>query len=196
MLRSLFLAIALLTAAAPALAEEHHHGPLHFGDVVAFDKEHGAFWASVLNFALLVWLLRRAGKRPIGEFLQSRRAEMERSMNEAAEMKQKAEARYKEYTDKLAQLDTELGKLKSDIAAAAEADKKQIVAEAEENARRLKRETESLIEQHSKQLSANVRHEVVEAALVAAEQRLRAAITDTDQERLADGFKRRLQERP
>jgi F-type H+-transporting ATPase subunit b len=121
---------------------------------------------------------------------------MERSMNEAAEMKQKAEARFKEYSDRLAQLDTELGKLKSDIAAAAEADKKQIVAEAEENARRLKRETESLIEQYSKQLSANVRREVVEAALVAAEQRLRAAITDTDQERLADGFKRRLQERP
>jgi len=192
MLRSLFLAIALLTAAAPALAEEHHHGPLHADDVL----NNPQFWAAGLNFVLLLLLLRKMGKKPLSEFLHSRRAEMERSMNEAAEMKHKAEARFKEYSDRLAQLDTELGKLKSDIAVAAEADKKQIVAEAEENARRLKRETESLIEQYSKQLSANVRREVVEAALVAAEQRLRAAITDTDQERLADGFKRRLQERP
>ncbi len=183
------LAALWLSPAALAAAEEaEHHGPLRASEVFASPQ----FWAAALNFVLLLYVLRRLGARPLAAFLQNRRSEMERSMNEAAEMKQKAEAKYNEYKDRLAQLDQELSKLRSDIARSAEEDKQRIVAEAEENAQRLKRETESLIEQYAKALGKDVRSEVVEAAVAAAEKLLREALTAADQQRLADGFKQGL----
>lgn len=163
--------------------EGHGHGP--------FYKE-TTFWAAVINFTLLLLVLRRLGKKPIADFLQDRRRGMERSMTEAAEMRAKAEALHKEYSERLAQLDKDLQKLRDDIARAAEDDKKQIVADAEENARRLRQETEGLIEQHAKALQAGVRREVVEAATHAAEQILRGSLTESDQQRLAEGYKTEL----
>jgi F-type H+-transporting ATPase subunit b len=174
-------------AGEEAHGEGHHGGPLHFRDVLTPE-----FGAAAINFALLVILLVRFGKRPVGSFLGDRRRIMERSMNEAAEAKAKAEAVHKEYTARLAQLDTELKKLRDDIARSAEEDKKQIIADAEETARRLRGETEALIDQHRKGLTADVRREVVEAAVAAAEQALRGAVTPGDQQRLADVYAQRV----
>jgi F-type H+-transporting ATPase subunit b len=162
---------------------DHAHGPFY---------THTTFWAAVINFALLLFVLRKLGSKPLAEFLQERRRVMERSMTEAAELRAKAEALQTEYSARLAQLDADLQKLRDDIARAAEEDKARIVADAEETARRLRRETEGLIEQHAKALSLSVRRDVVEAATSAAEQILRGSLTDGDQQRLADGFKQGL----
>lgn len=204
LVRSSSLAI-LLAAAAPAVAsadevevaeeaaEEahgngHHGGPIHLRDILTNPE----FGAAAINFVLLVILLVRFGKRPIGNFLGDRRRVMERSINEAAEAKAKAEAVHEEYTARLAQLDTELEQLRADIARSAEEDKKQIIADAEETARRLRGETEALIDQHRKALTADVRREVVDAAVAAAEQALRGAVTPGDQQRLADVYAQRV----
>jgi F-type H+-transporting ATPase subunit b len=162
---------------------DHAHGPFY---------THTTFWAAVLNFALLLLVLRKLGSKPLAEFLQDRRRVMERSMAEAAEMRARAEALQKEYTARLAQLDADLQKLREDIARAAEEDKARIVADTEETTRRLRRETEGVIEQHAKALSLSVRRDVVEAATAAAEQILRGSLTESDQQRLADGFKSSL----
>jgi F-type H+-transporting ATPase subunit b len=175
---------------AEEAAAEAAHGDVH--DEHAPFYEQTTFWAAVINFTLLLLVLRKLGSKPVAAFLQDRRRVMERSISEAAEMRAKAEALHKEYTQRLAQLDQDLQKLRDDIARAAEDDKKQIVADAEETARRLRSETEGLIEQHAKALSASVRREVVEAATSAAEQILRGSLTDSDQQRLADGFKQDL----
>ncbi len=166
----------------------HHGGPIHLRDVLRNPE----FGAAAINFVLLVILLVRFGKRPIGNFLTDRRRVMERSINEAAEAKAKAEAIHQEYTARLAQLDSELKKLRDDIARSAEEDKKQIIADAEETARRLRGETEALIDQHRKALVADVRREVVDAAVAAAEQALRGAVTPGDQQRLADVYAQRV----
>ena len=200
MLRAALLAFALLSA-APVAAEgedhaEHasaheHGGPLHIGDVLRLDN--APFWAAVLNFSLLAYVLRRLGKKPLAEMLVSRRRQMEQAMTEAASMKQKAEAKYDEYNKRLATLDQELGKLRSDIERAAQEDKQRIVADAEETAHRLKRETESLIEQYGKALGGSLRREMVEAAVGAAEKLLRDALTEADQQRLAQSYSEQVQ---
>lgn len=202
MLRAALLAVALLSALpiAPVAAEDEGHaehanvheqlGPLHLRDI--FRAGNTTFWAAIINFSLLVYLLRRFGKQPLSEFLVNRRREMEQAMAEAAAAKQKAEAKYKEYTDRLQTLDQELEKLRSDIERAAQEDKQRIVAEAEETARRLRRETESLIDQHARALRDAMRHEMVDAAVAAAEKLLRVELTDADQQRLAQGFSQEL----
>jgi F-type H+-transporting ATPase subunit b len=164
----------------------HHGGPLHVEQVIRNPE----FWTAVLNFSLLIFLLVKFGRKPIREFLGSRRGEMERAINEAAEAKAKAEAKLKEYTDRLGQLDTEMAKLRADLTAAAEEDKKRIVAEAEESARRMKIETDALIDQHAKALSAQVRRELVDGAIATAGRLLREQITAADQQQLANEFRK------
>jgi F-type H+-transporting ATPase subunit b len=170
----------------------HHGGPLHFSEVL----HNPELWTAALNFTLLLILLRRFGAAPVRDFLVGRRKTMEQAINEAAEAKRAAEAKLAEYNGRLATLDSELAKLRSDLVAAGEEDKKRIVAEAEESAIRTKRETESLVDQHAKQLQTSVRHDMVEAAVAAAEAMVRQKLAPGDQERLADAYKQRIASQP
>jgi F-type H+-transporting ATPase subunit b len=167
----------------------HHGGPVTFRSIVTDTH----MWAAALNFTLLLLVLRKLGGKGISEFLASRRATMESSINEAAAIKAKAEAKHEEFTKRLATLDAELDKLKADLQRAADEDKKRIAAEAEDNAKRLRAETESLIEQHANALSTEVRREVVEAAILAAQQVIAQSVGAADQQKLADGFRERIQ---
>ena len=106
--------------------------------------------------------------------------------------KTRADARYKEYTERLAGLDTELAKLRADIERSAEEDKKRILADAGEAADRLRADAETLVRQHAEQLERNVRAEVVEAAIQTAEKVLRDTIKGDDQQRLADGYREKV----
>lgn len=205
-LRSWLVCAALLGAPALALAEgdeevaaeegehggAHHGGPLHFSDVL----HNPELWTAALNFTLLLILLRRFGAAPLREFLVGRRKQMEQAINEAQEAKRAAEKKLEEYNRRLGQLDGELAKLRADLVAAGEEDKKRIVAEAEEAAHRTKRETEALVDQHAKQLLNEVRHEIVEAAVAAAESLVRQKLAPADQERLAESYKQRIASQP
>lgn len=203
------LASALLVAASQPLAalaadeevaaeateeaghEEGHHGRLTLREVVA-GPEALQFWGAVVNFALLVWLIRRLGKQPLASFLTDRRARIEHGIQEAAVVKAKAEAVFNEYTERMKTLDAELTKLRSEIAKAAAQDRAQIVADAEEAAKRVKAETEELVARQAEQLQAEIRREVVQSAIDAAERAVREAANADDQRRLADAFVREL----
>ena len=150
------------------------------------------FWGAVVNFALLAFLIRKMSKQPLGKFLEQRRQEVEQGMKEAAELKAKAEAVYNEYNDRLKTMDTDIEKLREDIRKAAEADKQRILADAEAASKRLRAETEALITQHGDALAREVRSEVVEAAVLAAQDVLRGNLTADDQKRLAERYKQSL----
>jgi F-type H+-transporting ATPase subunit b len=166
-------------------------GPMSLHEILT-GEESLQLWGAVVNFSLLVLILVWKGKKPVGDFLGGRRSEVETRMAEAAAMKAKAEAAFKEYSDKLGTLDHELAKLRSDISRAAEEDKARILKEAQESAQRLVSETESLIVRQGEQWAQSVRREVVEAALAAAEQVLKQALTADDQSRLASEYASQL----
>jgi F-type H+-transporting ATPase subunit b len=193
MARALFISFLMcLITPALALAEGdagHHGGPVTIQGILRDTH----FWAAVINFTLLLLVLRKLGGKGISEFLKTRRATMEASINEAAEIKAKAEAKHAEYTARLATLDAEMNKLKTDLEAAAVAESKRITAEAEESAKRARVETESLIEQHAQALAHEVRREVVEAAVLAAQQVIAQSVNAGDQQKLADGFRQRIE---
>jgi F-type H+-transporting ATPase subunit b len=151
-----------------------------------------SFWGSVVNFALLVFLIRRMSKKPLQSFLGDRRNAVEQGIAEATQMKAQAEKIWTEYNARMETLDAELAKLRSDMAHAAEQDKARIVAEAEESGQRLRVETAALIARQAEQLEAQIRRELVEAAVTAAESAVRNATTADDQKRLAEAFSREL----
>lgn len=203
-----FAFLLLLSSAAPQLAhadKEHaeeaveaehsghgeHHGKLTLKEITT--GEHSVeFWGSVVNFALLVILIVRMGKKPVSAFLGTRRDGIERGISEAAEVKRAAEAAFNTYNERMKSLDAELAKLRKDVAEAAERDRTRIVAEANEGVARLKAETAALVQRQAEQLEAQIRREVVQAATEASEKAVRELTNPEDQQRLADTFVREL----
>lgn len=189
------LALADSEEAAEQAADDAHGGghghAITFREIVA--GHHALeFWGAVFNFTLLVWLVIRMAKAPTRTFLETRRSTIERGIKEAAEAKAKAEAIQHEYSERMKTLDQELNKLRSDIAANAAEERARIVADAEASAARVKAETEELVARHAEQLEADIRREVVAAAIKAAEAAVRQAATPDDQRRMADTFAQEL----
>jgi F-type H+-transporting ATPase subunit b len=185
--------VATLVACFPALAWAEgahggHGGQLRFVDVVA-GKDSVHFWGSFINWFLLVVLLGYFGAKPVRAFLGARRAAMEDAIREATLAKAQAQARYEEYSARLAQLDHELARLRADIERAAEEDRRRILEETEQASARMKRDTETLVRQHAEALERQVRGEVVDAAVAAAERVVRESIQADDQRRLADAYR-------
>ena len=77
---------------------------------------------------------------------------------------------------------------------AGEAERDRIVAQAEEKAARIRKDTSFLIEQQMKQLRKELLHEAANAAVVAAEELLRERTTDADHDQLAQAYLKRLDE--
>ena len=168
-----------------------HHGKLTLDQII--NGEHKwEFWGSVVNFTLLVFVIVRMGKKPVGAFLASRREGIERGISEAAEVKRAAEQAFNTYTERMKSLDAELAKLRKDVAEAAERDRARIVAEANDSVARLKAETDALVQRQAEQLEAQIRREIVAAAAQAAEKAARELTTPEDQQRLAEAFVREL----
>lgn len=144
--------------------------------------------AMVVNFlawlAIVFFLLRR----PLTEFLKSRRQAVVEGLEESKRIRQEAEAKHAEYTERLAHLDEELEKLRKEMIQAGEAERDRIIAEAEARAARMRRDAQFLIDQQMKQLKADLTREAIEAAVKAAEEVLSAQTSPSDQQRLAKAY--------
>ena len=181
-----FYTLAAWLLPALALAEEGAHG------------DHGhwnttSLIASFVNFFILLFILTYLGKDKVGEFLKGRKEDIASSIESAQRIKAEAEAKHKEYSERLAQLDAELENLKNEMIKSGEAERDRIVADAEAKASRMRKEAEFLIEQQAKQLRQDLMEEAVKAAVEQAEEMLGKATTPHDQTRLAQDYLSQLQ---
>lgn len=180
--------IAALACAlgAPALALADQAAEAHGAHEGGVDST--ALLASFVNFALLLALFSYLFRGKLQAFLRERRAAVEQALAEAARLKAEAEIKHREYSERLAKLDQELAQIKAEMIAAGKSERDRIVAEAEQKAARMRREAEFIVEQHAKQLRADLTREAAEAAIGAAEQLLLRATTTYDQQRLAQEY--------
>jgi len=210
---ALVLALGLLTPAALVQAEEHeeaaeaheeggheaahggHGGPVTL-DTLLHGEDRYSFFAALLNFTLLILVLRKLGKQPLASFLNKRRDDLEQGIQEASQAKAKAEAKYREYSERLERLDDELKRLKTDIETAANVERERILTEAQASATRVDADTRALIEVQAKQLGAEVRRELVAAAIEGASEAIRGALRADDQKRIADGYVKTMSAMP
>jgi len=152
------------------------------------NKDQPPYMAALINFAILLIIYVSFGKKPIAEALVARRAAVSKQIEEAQQIKREAEARSKQYTAKLQDLDSELVSTKAALEAAGVGEKMRIVKEAEEKAVRMQKDSEFQLAQERKQMQADLQREAAESALAGAEQILRTGLTQADQERVAEEF--------
>lgn len=142
----------------------------------------------VINFALLciglIYLLRK----PASQALNGRINGIKEQLSELEAKKKAAEKQLAEYNEKFLQLDKEAEKIIAEYVKQGNEAKTRIIEEAEAAAQRLEAQARKNIEQEFEKTRQKLRGEVLDQALVKAEEIIKSKITTRDQNRLVDEY--------
>jgi F-type H+-transporting ATPase subunit b len=144
--------------------------------------------AAVINLAVVLYLLVRFGKGPVKDALAKRKKTLMSDIDSAHELKTDAEKRLASYEKQLARIEERQKELHAEYRTQWEAEKKRILAEAEDKSSRLRKDAEFRVAQELKQAQADLLQDAVDGALAAAEELMKKRIQDADQSRLADEY--------
>jgi F-type H+-transporting ATPase subunit b len=143
------------------------------------------YMASLLNFAVLAFVLARYGRKPLAEALLKRKQSIMAEIDTATRLKEDAEARLEDYEDKLENIEDKLSEVRAEYAAQAEIEKQHILADAEERRVRMRRDAEFRIEQERKTARDELLREAVVNATAAAEALIKKQMSAGDQDKMA-----------
>jgi F-type H+-transporting ATPase subunit b len=167
-------------------APEHHD--LSFSSLL----KNREFQGTVFNFLVLVGLLTWVIRKKANPAMAARRAEVEKELAEAQQLRAEAERRHAEVASRLEKLDQEMAQIRAEMVKAGEAERDRIVSQAEEKAARMRKDANFLIEQQIKQLRKDLTREAANAVVLAAQELLKERATEADQEQLAELYLKRL----
>ena len=145
-------------------------------------------WFPLANFLIFAFLIVRYGLPPVRSFLRSRRQEVVATIEEAAAKKQQAETFVKDYRARLARLETEAAAIHASLREDGQTLKKQLLAEAETLAGKIKEDARFLADQEFNTARQKLREEMAERAEAAARALAQRHISAADQGRLLDDF--------
>jgi F-type H+-transporting ATPase subunit b len=146
------------------------------------------FLVMVLNFAILVLLLAKFGRPVARKISETRSDAIKTALDEAARLRDQAQKKLDEYSEKLAAADAEIKAMIDGMRADAEADRKRVMADAEIQAAALKKEAEERIAAEIDRARHALGREVAVAAAAAAEKLIKQNLTNADQTVLVDKF--------
>ncbi len=151
-------------------------------------NESPPFAATVVNFAILCFILYRFGRKPLAEALVKRKQSIMAEIDNATRLKEEAETRLADYEEKLENIHDKLEEVRAEYAAQGEAERRHILEEAEERRSRMRRDAEFRIDQELKTARTELLREAVEKAVAGAEKTLRERIQASDHEKLAEDY--------
>ena len=175
------LGIALLLTASAAFASS---GGGH-DEVITFM---GDWFPRLVNFALISIVLVYFLRKPTRDFFRNRTAEIERSLRESQEARDKAVAALNDMERKIRELEAETRNLIADAQARGEKDKQALVEEGKKAAKDIAEQVTTGIEIEVAKAKADL---TVEASLLAvelAEGKIKASISKQDHERIVKDY--------
>jgi len=174
-----------LAAAEVCLAAEGGEAA-HHGVSAAQLKDFG--WR-VLSFLILVAILAWAVKKAnVKGLLAARREGVEKTLREAAEMREAAENKLKEYSEKLEKASREIDEIYEAIKKETEAEKNRILEEAEAAAKRIKEQAAASAQQEIEKARTELREEAARLSVQLAAQNLKERVEGSDQDRFINEF--------
>jgi len=142
----------------------------------------------VINFLVLAIALFFVLKKPVAQALSGRIQGIKDQLDELEAKKKSAEKRLVGYDKKLSLLETETQKIIEEYIRQGEEAKVRILKEAELAAEKLEEQAKRNIAYEFEQAKKRLQGELIEKALVRAEQIVKSQITDDDQERIVDEY--------
>jgi len=182
-LRRAAIALALLTAALPALASESGGG----GGSLIQPKFGTIFW-TLVTFAFLVGLLARFAWKPLLGALETREQSIHESIEKARDDRERAEELLRQHQEMLNQARRERSEAVSEGQRDAEKLKAEILDEARKQREQLLAQTKSQIDAGLRQARAELRGDAVDLAILAAEKLLTKNLDDPTQRKLVEEY--------
>ena len=142
-------------------------------------------WA---NFAILVGLLGYLIAKNAPAFFQSRTSEIQKGIADATALKQKADAQAREIEQRLAGLDAEINKMRTEASLELHAEGARIQAETEQLLAKIHSQAEQDITSAGKAARQALKVHAAALAVELAEGKLRARLNAEGQNTLVDGF--------
>lgn len=177
---SILTASALLLTASAAVAAGDH------ADSSAVMKD---FMWRVIDFAflvaILVWAMKKADFK--GK-LSDRQKKIEQDLQEAGVAREAAEAKLKEYSEKLDKANQEVDQLRESMLKDAELEKQRIIAEAEASAAKVVAQAAQAADQEVLKARAALRTEAARLAVELAAGKLNNAVVQADHDRMVEDY--------
>jgi F-type H+-transporting ATPase subunit b len=148
----------------------------------------------LVAFVILAAILVKLLKKPISNFLVSRREEIQKLLAELEAKRYEAEQRSAEYKSKLAALEDETKRIIAELVADGEAEREKIIQSAQKQADYIKQQAELAIQQEIKAAKESLQEEIGGLTVTAAEAVLRKNLQPADQDRLVRDFMTRVVE--
>ena len=146
------------------------------------------FLWTVINFALVVFLLTKFGKAPMKEALRARKEKIERSMNDAAEARATSEKALKEVEQRLAEKDATVKTILDEARDAAEREEKLMVEMGEKASQDMLDRARTSVDVELKKALDTLKAEAVRLAMETAEQKISSMMTSEDQKKLVSQY--------
>lgn len=160
-------------------------------------REHAFAWKEliwpVINFAILVFVLVKFGKKPIKDFLKKRTELIEKSLSEAEEAKELAREALVEVKERLKNTDREIDEILTAAKKAGEKEKEAIIAEGEKLRSKILEQTKANIEFELQKAKKAIKSEAALAALELAEKQIKEQLGNKEQLMLIDGYIKKLE---
>jgi F-type H+-transporting ATPase subunit b len=170
------LYFASLTSAWASEAEGHHH--LNWTD----------FTYRTVAVVIVIIVLVKLLKKPVSNFLTSRREEIQRLLSELEVKLSEAKSEQAKAQAKLASLEEDTRKIIDELIAEGEAEKQKIIESAHRQAEYIQQQAQVAIQQEIQAARDGLREEVADLAVAAAKDIIEKRMQAEDQQRLVREF--------
>jgi F-type H+-transporting ATPase subunit b len=150
-------------------------------------------WHAV-NLVILLFLIVKFAGKGVKAALAARSEAVTQEIDEASKLHAEAQSMLDEYEGKMKGLQAELDAIKTQYREQGEAEKARLIAEGKAEAERLKADAERSAQNEFARVRARLESEVVDRAIDAAEELIKARMTPADQRRLTAEYLSRLEE--
>ncbi len=182
----LFTAVILIFFSGTAMGATEGHGS---------EAEHAPVkgWVAtdtykVINFAVLLAILIYLLRKPVTKALRDRIQGIKDQLEDPEARKKEAEKELAAYNRKFQQLEQEAEKIVDQYIQQGQEAKARILEEAQSAAVKLEEQARRNIDHEFKKAREQLQSEVMEKALVKAEEVIKSRISDKDQDRLVDEY--------
>lgn len=151
------------------------------------DGRVGYVWM-LINFALLMLVLDRLLFRNLRSSNAEKSDHIKLELDRASEARAKAESLQADFEVRLGALGGEIADIKAKAAELAHAEGEQIIADAKEDADKIRRSASEQAEREGRRRQTEIEAEVVERALAKAEDIIKSSFGAADQARLVDAY--------
>jgi len=141
-----------------------------------------------LNFGIIVFILVKYARRPIKDFLLSRREEVAREIEKIEEKKEEANRNIQDAARMLDESEVRFARIKERLIQEGEIKKQQIIEDAQRESKILLKSTMKKIETQLLDAKRAFKSELVDAAMSLAMKRLPDEITTEDNQKFTNQF--------